>query len=153
MAGKLTAPRAATAKPGRYGDGGGLWLAVAASGAKKWAFRFSHGGKVTEMGLGSAGTVSLSEARDLALAARKTVSEGKNPIEVRREAKRAKAGQPTFAQMAAALIEARTPGWKNEKNKYQWRHITFQSMRRTQKSLGANKSRACARLDIVSSGR
>ncbi|PZR85044.1 MAG: integrase, partial [Hyphomicrobiales bacterium] len=36
---KLTARAAATAKPGRYGDGGGLYLVVSGSRARKWVFR------------------------------------------------------------------------------------------------------------------
>ena len=89
MTGKLTARSAATTKPGRYGDGDGLWLVVAASGARKWVFRFSFAGRVTEMGLGSADTVGLAQARNRALDARKWLVEGNNPIEVRRKAKRA----------------------------------------------------------------
>ena len=51
---KLSARAVATAKPGRYGDGGGLYLIVAESGARRWVYRFSWRGKVTETGLGSA---------------------------------------------------------------------------------------------------
>jgi hypothetical protein len=57
MAGKLTARQVATAKPGRHGDGAGLWLVVSDSGAKKWVFRFTFGGKVTDRPTGrQAGT-------------------------------------------------------------------------------------------------
>ena len=69
---KLTARGAATSKPGRYGDGNGLYLVVSPRGARKWVFRFTFGGKVTEMGLGSANLISLAEARDKAHAARKS---------------------------------------------------------------------------------
>ena len=51
--GKLTARKVETAKPGKYGDGGGLQLAVAATGAKKWVLRFLWQGRAREMGLGS----------------------------------------------------------------------------------------------------
>jgi Arm DNA-binding domain len=67
MGGKLTARTVASAKSGRYGDGDGLWLAVAASGARKWVYRFSFGGKVTEMGLGAAGTIGLALAQERSL--------------------------------------------------------------------------------------
>jgi hypothetical protein len=76
---KLTARGAATSKPGRYGDGNGLYLIVSPSGARKWVFRFTFGGKVTEMGLGSANLISLAEARDKAHAARKIRHAGQNP--------------------------------------------------------------------------
>lgn len=52
--GKLTARAAATTKAGRYGDGGGLYLVVSETGARKWVFRFSFARRVTEMGMGSA---------------------------------------------------------------------------------------------------
>ena len=92
--GKLSARAAATAKLGRHGDGRGLWLAVSETGARKWVFRFTFGGRVTEMGLGNA-DVTLAQARDRASEARKLVAVGVNPIKARREAGRIKAGKPT----------------------------------------------------------
>ena len=121
MAGKLTARTAATRKPGRYGDGDGLWLVVSASGARKWVFRFSFGGKVTEMGLGGASAVTLAQARSLALEARQMIAAKKNPIEARREAVRAEASKPTFGAIADAFIEAKAPEWRNEKHRAQWK--------------------------------
>ncbi len=81
MAGKdkLTARAAATTKPGRYGDGRGLYLVVSDTGARKWVFRYTFAGRVTEMGLGSADSITLAQARDKAHEARKLVSEGVNP--------------------------------------------------------------------------
>jgi hypothetical protein len=127
MAGKekLTARAAATTKPGRYGDGRGLWLSVSETGARKWVFRFTFGGRVTEMGLGNA-DVTLAQARDRAAEARKLVAVGFNPIEARREAGRIKAGKPTFGQCADALVEAKSSEWRNEKHKAQWR-MTLQT--------------------------
>jgi Arm DNA-binding domain len=120
MAGKLTARGVATAKPGRHGDGDGLWLVVASSGARKWVFRFTFAGRVTEMGLGAAGTVPLAQARDLALGARRTVASGKNPILERKEAGRAQKAMPTFGEVADALIAAKQSEWRNEKHRAQW---------------------------------
>jgi integrase len=118
MAGKgLTARAAATAKPGRYGDGRGLYLVVSASGAKKWVFRFTRGGHVTEMGLGAAALVGLADARERANEARKLVASGINPIEARR---RAESQKPTFGQMADSFIEAKSSEW-GEKHLAQWR--------------------------------
>src|SRR5580704_9492792 len=62
--GKLTARKVETAKPGKYGDGGGLQLAVAPTGAKKWVLRFLWQGNAREMGLGSYPEVGLAEARE-----------------------------------------------------------------------------------------
>jgi integrase len=122
MAGKekLSARAAATTKPGRYCDGHGLWLAVSPSGARKWVFRFTFDGRVTEMGLGNA-AVSLATARDKAAEARKLVASGINPIEARRKAERIAAQKPTFGQCADALLEAKSSEWRNEKHRAQWR--------------------------------
>ncbi len=67
MAGKLTARRVETlTKPGRYSDGGNLYLRISPNGGKRWSFFYRSGGKMRDLGLGSAakGQVSLQEARD-----------------------------------------------------------------------------------------
>jgi integrase len=122
MAGKekLSARAATTAKPGRHCDGRGLWLVVSETGARKWVFRFTFGGRVTEMGLGNA-EVSLAAAREKAAEARKLVAFGINPIEVRRDAERIAAGKPTFGQCADALLETKSSEWRSEKHREQWR--------------------------------
>jgi hypothetical protein len=119
--GKLTARAAATTKPGRYGDGAGLYLVVAPSGSRKWVYRFSWRGKVTEMGLGAAEVVTLAEARQLRDEARRTLAAGENPISARREAMKAQTGKPTFGAVADALIEAKASEWRNAKHRAQWK--------------------------------
>jgi integrase len=116
---KLTARAAAGAKPGRYCDGRGLWLVVSPSGARKWVFRFTYCGRVTEMGLGGHGT-TLAEARTKADGARKIIADGKNPIEARRESERVAAAKLTFGQCADALLAAKASEWRNEKHRRQW---------------------------------
>ena len=64
---KLSARTVATmVEPGRHSDGGGLYLNVTQSGARSWLFMWKRDGKRREMGLGSAGSVSLARARELA---------------------------------------------------------------------------------------
>ena len=62
MLGKLTARKVSTAKPGKYSDGGNLYLIVSQSGSRKWVLRFTWRGSAKEMGLGSAITDVLAEA-------------------------------------------------------------------------------------------
>ena len=82
---KLSARRIkAVRKPGYYGDGGNLYLQVSRSRTKSWIFRYGMHGKTREMGLGSLELVSLAEARDKALACRKLLLEGRDPIEARK---------------------------------------------------------------------
>ena len=125
MQGKLTALGVAKLKtPGMYGDGGGLWLQVTGKGGKSWIFRFTLDGKAREMGLGSAMTFSLAEARDKALTCRKFCAEGIDPIEARndrRDAARIEAAKAiTFRQCATTYIEAHRAGWRNAKHAAQW---------------------------------
>ncbi len=125
MAGKLTALGVAKLKnPGMYGDGGGLWLQVTGKGAKSWIFRFTLRGKSREMGLGSAATFSLAEARDKALTCRKLCYEGIDPIEMRRGQRQDAAIEAakaiTFRSCAEQYIDSHKAGWRNAKHAAQW---------------------------------
>lgn len=118
---KLTARSVAAAKPGRHGDGKGLYLIVAPTGGQKWVYRFTWQSRVTEMGLGSADIVTLAEARDKAFAARKLVATGVNPIDAKREAAKASAAKPSFGECADEYIETHKGEWTNTKHRAQWR--------------------------------
>lgn len=110
-------------KPGRYADGGGLYLEVSAAGAKKWLFFYKRSGKRREMGLGSFHAVPLVSARAKAASARETLAGGIDPITKRRgeeeEAKRS-AGVPTFGALSDALLPEFEAEWRNDKHKAQW---------------------------------
>lgn len=126
MARELNKLDAATVRakkePGRYSDGGGLYLVVKDSGAKSWAFLFRWDGKLKEMGLGglkgsgSLRGVSLAQARERAGECRDQLSEGLNPIEARKAAR----AVPTFGQMADSTVKALKKGWRNEKHITAW---------------------------------
>lgn len=123
----LTARQVQHAKPGdRIGDGGGLWLFVAASGTKSWMLRFTSPTtrKPREMGIGPFPTVGLADARDAAMAARKLIQAGLDPIEERKRERgavqaEAKAGT-TFAKFADQYLATHRPDWKNPKHAQQW---------------------------------
>lgn len=120
---KLTARRVATiSEPGYYPDGGGLYLQVTESGAKSWIFRYRFAGKRPEMGLGPTHTVSLAEARDAAMAARKQIQAGVDPLAGRRAVQAAAASIPTFWEFAGEFIEQQRAGWKNAKHADQWKN-------------------------------
>src|SRR4051812_29061046 len=102
MLGRLTARKVATAKPGKYSDGGNLYLIVSQTGARKWVLRFTWRGMAKEMGLGSALSVRLIDAREKAAAARRIVAQGQNPILDRKR----DGGIPTFGTMADDVVEA-----------------------------------------------
>jgi hypothetical protein len=111
-------------KPGLYGDGGGLTLQITPAGVKSWLFRYMMSGKAYGMGLGPTHTVSLAEARQKALAARKLIIEGINPLAAKKQdeaaAALANAKMMTFDDCAEAYIQAHKAGWKNAKHADQW---------------------------------
>ena len=94
-------------KPGRYGDGGGLYMSIAKAGSKSWVMRLRVDGKRTDKGLGGYPSVSLSEARKIADANRVAVAEGRNPWDkAERDRMERAAGLghiPTFADAARKL--------------------------------------------------
>ncbi len=71
-------------------EGNALFLLVKKGGSKLWMLRFRYAGQYQEMALGKYPSVSLSEARKLAEAARAFLINGINPMDVRRERKRTK---------------------------------------------------------------
>ncbi len=124
--GKISAAKLRTlTKPGAFGDGGGLYLQVRGPENRSWLFRYKLHGRARLMGLGALSEVSLAEAREAAVAARKLVRQGVDPID-QRQAKRAeataRAGLNTFAEVADAYMAAHAAGWRNPKHRQQWRN-------------------------------
>ena len=109
---------AARTKSGRLGDGGGLWLVVSKSGAKRWAFLFMQQGKQHEHGLGSCLTTTLAQAREKAAECRQDLAAGLNPIVVCKVP--LVPPQQTFQQCAGALIKSKRPQWRSAKHAGQW---------------------------------
>jgi integrase len=127
--GKLTALKVKSAKPGRHGDGDGLYLLVKPSGARSWLLRIQQDGKRRDLGLGSADltnrsaeerrasddipilskrTLTLQEAREKASELRRFAIAGRDPI-VERDRERRKV--PTFEEAAKACHEELKAGW------------------------------------------
>jgi integrase len=124
-------------KPGRYGDGAGLYLLVRSPQAKFWLFRYTRSGKMREMGLGPArgrSAVSLSQARAKARQLHGAVREGRDPLAEREAEKakaqayaaKAKAAAMTFGEVADMYIAAHEASWRNLKHRQQWRNTLDQ---------------------------
>jgi integrase len=118
-------------EPGRYGDGGGLYLRVAAyetkSGpaiSKNWIFRFERDGRERLMGLGSLNTLSLADARLEAQECRKCLLQGLDPIDMRNQRKMAAkleaARRISFERCADRYIAEHRKGWKSAVHARQW---------------------------------
>jgi len=103
--------------PGRHADGGGLYLYVEPTGAKRWVLRTVVRGRRRDIGLGSARLVSLAEGRETAAVYRKTARAGGDPIAEHRQTR---SMAPTF-EVAARLVHAQhARAWRNPKHAAQW---------------------------------
>lgn len=114
---KLKARQVETLPAGFHSDGGNLFLRVKESGSRAWVFRYKDAGRARELGVGSVKARGLADAREVAAKMRKAIADGKDPAAVLR---RSDADAMTFKQCAAALIEAKRPGWRNAKHAQQW---------------------------------
>jgi integrase len=113
---------AALKDPGRHSDGGGLYLRITPQGARSWIFMSAAGGKRAEIGLGSATSVSLSAARDLASEMREAVVMGRDPRAALVRVAPATQTVPTFGVFAEDYITSVESGWKNPTHRQQWRN-------------------------------
>ncbi len=128
MAKKLVVSSARTvetlAKPGRHNAGDNLYLSIAKTGGKRWVFLYSFGGRRRELGLGSAsaGHVTLAQAREKAIEARKLIISGDDPVAVMGKSARAinERGMPTFGSFADGYMASHGPKFRNDKHKAQW---------------------------------
>lgn len=77
-------------EPGKYFDGGGLYLELTKAGGRYWRMKYRHSGKEKRMAFGVYPGVSLKDARELANHARKSLKAGDDPG-VLRKAEKAKA--------------------------------------------------------------
>src|SRR5689334_20308580 len=95
-------------EPGRYSDGGNLYLVVTKALTRQWVFRYRWKGKEKELGLGSAasGRVSLASARKAAQSARDALGSGNDPQVLKNEAKHANDLQRTFGQAVDEYLAA-----------------------------------------------
>jgi integrase len=103
--------------PGRYGDGGGLYLVVDPSGASRWILRVMSAGRRRDIGLGSTRVIALADARDKARELRRIAKSGEDPVAARRAGSD---GVPTFEECAKAVHKSRMATWKNGKHTSQW---------------------------------
>ena len=101
--------------PGLHGDGDTLYLSVARGGSKSGIQRLTIDGKRRDIGLGGWPTVSLAKARERAFDNRVAVSEGRDPLAAKRQAR-----VPTFREAAQRTFEANRPRWRSAKVAANW---------------------------------
>lgn len=123
---RLTARAVQTLKtPGRHADGGGLYLVVDASGAKRWVMLYRMAGKRREMGIGPVLSVPLARARELAAEARAMIAGGVDPLAEKHapppKPEPAPAPPVTFSDVALVYMADREKTWRNAAHRKQWR--------------------------------
>jgi integrase len=101
------------AKPIKVTDGEGMYLLVAPQGGKCWRLKYRFEGKEKLLALGTYPEVTLAEARERRLTARKQLANGIDPGAVRRAQKEAKAGlvEDSFEIVAREWWEKFKPSW------------------------------------------
>ena len=122
--GKLRAAQVRHAKPGRHGDGRGLYLQVI-GGSKTWVLRYEHRKRERWMGLGSVEFVTLAQARERAFELRRTLKLEKiDPLEQRTAsaigARIAALTGGTFEPVARRCIEMKSSEWRGDGSRRDW---------------------------------
>lgn len=110
-------------------DGEGLFLVVMPSGSKYWRLRYFFSGKEKLLALGVYPEVGLIEAREKRAQAHKLLAAGKDPSEIKKEARRTATlqGAKTFGVVADEWLEKHThewtPGHVRAKRSHLKRHV------------------------------
>jgi len=98
----------------RMQDEKNLYIQVKPTGAKSWMFRYTKpDGKRSWMGLGPYPAIGAAEARQRAASHRSSVAKDMDPIKDKQAVKAAKAAAQanTFAAVAQAWYEYKSPAW------------------------------------------
>ena len=118
---------AALKEPGRYADGGGLYLNVSKTGSKSWVVRTMINGARRHIGAGSVRFVSLAEARETAYEIVKKARMGDDPSRERRNQRneeRLNGDVMTFAQAAQHVYDTqKLPTTRSPLKAQQWINV------------------------------
>jgi integrase len=125
---RLTAKAVQHAPIGWHCDGRGLYLQCTLgtdrSINRSWVYRYAVDGRERYMGLGPIADVSLAEAREKVLAARKLRLEGIDPLQAKHnrqnESRLAAAKQKTFGQCVETFLQFKQSEWSNPTHAKQW---------------------------------
>ncbi len=100
-------------KPYKLSDGGGLYLLVNTDGAKYWRMDYRYGEARRTLAFGKYPEVTLAEARDRRMAARKLLDQGTDPSQEKKERQRElnEANGNTFEKLAREWHSNKLPTW------------------------------------------
>lgn len=118
---KLTAIGVKVSGPGKYSDGGGLWLHKREGGGGQWVLRITIHGRRREMGLGSLSKVSLKDARCTAAKWRAVSAQEIDPIKQREQDRRhAARNLHVLKDIATDAFESRKAELKGDGEAGRW---------------------------------
>jgi len=102
-------------RPYKLADGGGLHLLVMPSGARHWRYRYEIRGVENTFAIGAYPAIGLLKAREERDSAKKCVSEGKHPAQVRsgRRTAAIASGRNTFQAIAQEWIDKHRKKWSS----------------------------------------
>jgi integrase len=112
-------------KPAKHYDGQELRLEIKGPNNASWVARYQVAGVTRYMGLGSAKTFDLAEARERnRKLVRQKLADGVDPVAIRRADRAARqveaAKAMTFAEATRRFLEQHNPKWANLKHRSQW---------------------------------
>lgn len=114
----LTAIEIKTAKAAnkqyKMADGGGLYLLVTTNQAKYWRLDYRFNGKRKTLAIGVYPEISLLEARERRVVARKILANGADPSEIKKAQKAAAVAltENSFENVAREWFSKHAPNWK-----------------------------------------
>ena len=100
-------------KPYKISDGEGMFLLITPSGSKYWRLKYFFAGREKLLALGVYPEISLSDARERRIQARKTLAAGGDPGEVKKASKRQVVlnVENSFELVAREWFEKRRKEW------------------------------------------
>ena len=104
------------AKPYKLSDGGGLYLHVKPNGSKHWRMKYRFLGKEKLLSFGAYPIVTLSEARDMRIDAKKLLQQDVDPAEIKKQQKQGLLDNHsnTFKKVAREWHEIQTSRWSKK---------------------------------------
>ena len=114
---RLTERVCQQARPGKYGDGMGLYLHVRPGGSRAFFHRIVVNGRRVDIGIGPFPVVTLAQARAAVLENHRLKRQGLDPLLHRRQ----KRGAPTISELLEKVIEARKLTWRGAQTESGWR--------------------------------
>jgi integrase len=108
-------------KPVKHADGGGLYLVVTPSGGKLWRYKYDFEDRERLLSLGQYPGITLADARERLLAAKRELAAGRNPAAVKQEAKAARRAAKaaeilTFEKAAVDYFQTRQGVYSEKSN-------------------------------------